>query len=70
MESKTSKPYFIEVYSAPNTLKNKYKFVISANTVKELKETIKDKLVNKKELENNTEFAIKDSDDFELASDD
>ena len=32
--SKPSKPYFIELYSAPNTLKNKYKFVLAASTVK------------------------------------
>jgi len=31
------KPYMIEVYSSDNNLLNKYKFVISAKTVSELK---------------------------------
>ena len=34
MDNKQAKPYFIEVYSAPNILKVKYKFVLAATTVK------------------------------------
>ena len=71
MEAKKAKPYFIELYNtSTNTLKNKFKFVLEANTVKELKELIKEKLIAKNELDKDTAFAIKDSDDFELASDD
>lgn len=49
MEAKQPKPYFIELYSN-GTVKNKFKFVLEANTVKELKALIKDKLVAKKEF--------------------
>jgi hypothetical protein len=70
MENKKSKPYFIEVYTAPGALKNKYKFVLEATTVQQLKALVKEKLIAKKELENDTPFALKDADDFELASDD
>ena len=71
MEASSPKPYFIEVYSAAdNTLKNKFKFVLNAHKVKELKTLIKEKLIAKQELEADTPFTIKDNDDFELASDD
>ena len=45
--STKAKPYFIELYSAPGQLKNKFKFVLSCNTVKELKTILKDKLISK-----------------------
>jgi hypothetical protein len=38
--SDKGKPYMIEVYSSDNTLLNKYKFVIAAKTINELKEKI------------------------------
>lgn len=47
------KPYFIELYSADKDLINKYKFVINASTVAELKDKIRDKLVNKQQIEQN-----------------
>lgn len=71
MEAKKAKPYYIELYNtSTNTLKNKFKFVLEVKTVKELKELIKEKLIAKNEFDKDTTFAIKDADDFELASDD
>ena len=59
-----SKPYFVFLYSPQNQLKNKFKLVLKANTVKELKAQIQEKLVNKGQLEKDTLFCIKDKDDF------
>jgi hypothetical protein len=65
MEAKKAKPYFIELYvDQEKEVKNKFKFVLAATTVKELKELIRDKLISKKELEPDIEFTIKDNDDF------
>lgn len=50
MELTPSKPYFIELFSAPNVPKNKFKFVLSAKTVLELKTLIKEKLIAKNEM--------------------
>jgi hypothetical protein len=70
MESKPTKPYFIELYSAPQQLTNKFKFVLSATTVKELKALIHEKLVGKQSIQPEEKLTLKDTDDFELASDD
>ena len=56
--------------TADNALKNKFKFVLKAHKVQELKEAIREKLIGKQELQADTQFALKDNDDFELASDD
>ena len=65
-----SKPYFIELWTGPQQLKNKFKFMLKAVTVKELKMQIQDKLIAKKELEKDSEFSLKDKDDYELDSGD
>lgn len=70
-DSKQPKPYFIELYNAADlSLKNKFKFVLSAEKVADLRDQLKLKLIAKKELEADSEIAVKDNDDFELASDD
>jgi hypothetical protein len=51
-------------------LKNKFKFVFAADTVKELRSLIREKLISKQELAADGEIVLKDNDDFELASDD
>ena len=45
-----SKPYFIFLYSEVNELKNKFKFLLKPTTVKELKQQIREKLVNKNQI--------------------
>lgn len=43
-----SRPFFIELYDAQtNSLLNKFKFVLQAKTVKEVRELIIEKLINK-----------------------
>ena len=71
-EPKTkSKPYFIEVYnSKDNSLLNKYKFVLSAQKVDDLKVKISEKLISKDQMNKDTKYSLKDADDYELASDD
>lgn len=44
--------------------------MLSADKVGDLREQLKLKLISKKELEADSEIAVKDNDDFELASDD
>lgn len=44
--------------------------MLKATTVKELKMQILDKLITKKELEKDTQFSLKDKDDYELDSGD
>ena len=71
MDSAKSKPYFIELYSSKdNSLLNKYKFVLAANKVNELKDLVQEKLITKNQLTKDSKLSIKDVDDFELASDD
>lgn len=70
MEKASSKPYFIHLYNSKQQEIGKFKFVLKAFTVKELKQSIQEKLVDKKEIEKKAEFSLKDSDDYELASDD
>ena len=71
MDSAKSKPYFIELYSSKdNSLLNKYKFVLSANKVNQLKDLVQEKLITKNQLTKDSKLSIKDVDDFELASDD
>jgi hypothetical protein len=70
MQSAKSQPYFIELYAEDKTLKNKFKFVLAANTVKELRDLVCEKLIAKKEIEADTKVSLKDNDDYELASDD
>ena len=65
-----TKPFFIEVFSDDLSLLNKYKFVLPLGKIKELKEQIRLKLISKKDIEPDTEFSLKDNDDFELGSDD
>lgn len=66
-----SRPYFIELYdSQTNSLLNKFKFVLQAQTVKEVKELIIEKLINKNEVQKDEEVKIKDNDEYELGSDD
>jgi len=64
MENKPTKPYFIELYSAPQQLTNKFKFVLAASTVKELKNLIHEKLVNKQSIQPEEKLTLKDTDDF------
>jgi len=67
----SNKTFFIEFYNqSDNSLLNKYKFTLNAVKVSELKSQIKDRLINKKDIEADSELIIKDIDDFELASDD
>lgn len=42
--SEKGKPYFIELYAQDQSLLNKYKFVIAAKTVAELKNKVAEKL--------------------------
>jgi hypothetical protein len=70
MQAPKSQPYFIELYSEDKTLKNKFKFVLAVNTVKELRQLVCDKLIAKKEIDADTKVSLKDNDDYELASDD
>lgn len=66
-----SRPYFIELYDAQtNALLNKFKFVLQAKTVKEVKDLIVEKLVGKNQIEKDDEIKIKDNDEYELGSDD
>jgi hypothetical protein len=44
--------------------------VLEAQKVGELRDQLKLRLIGKKELEADSEIAVKDNDDFELASDD
>jgi hypothetical protein len=44
--------------------------VLEAQKVAELRDQLKLRLIAKKELEADSEIAVKDNDDFELASDD
>lgn len=60
----------IEVYGQNNDLLNKYKFVILAKTVAELKEKITEKLESKNQIAKGDKLRIKDTSDFELGSDD
>lgn len=65
MDQKKSKPYFIELYDAKdNSLLNKYKLVLEANLVKELKSQIKEKLIAKNQVDIDSEIVIKDNDDY------
>ena len=68
--SDKGKPYLIEYLSAEGQLLNKFKFVINATTVADLRDKIADKLIGKNQLEKDQKIAIKDIDDFELGSDD
>ena len=46
-----ARPFFIELYdSQTNSLLNKFKFVLQAQTVKQVRELIVEKLINKNEL--------------------
>jgi len=66
-----SKPYFIELYdSSNNALIGKFKFVLQAKTVKEVKQLIVEKLINKSQVDKDDLIAIKDNDEYELGSDD
>lgn len=60
----------IELYSSDNTLLNKYKFVLAAKTVAELKQKVFEKLESKNQLAKDDKISIKDTSDFELGSDD
>lgn len=51
-------------------LLNKYKFVIVAKTIAELKQKIVEKLESKNQIEKTDVVRIKDTSDFELGSDD
>lgn len=65
MQSIPSQTYFIEVYNEEDkSFSNKFKFVLSANTVSELKLSIKQKLIAKKELEIDSEIILRDNDDY------
>jgi hypothetical protein len=68
--SDKGKPFMIEVYGQNNDLLNKYKFVILAKTVAELKEKITEKLESKNQIAKGDKLRIKDTSDFELGSDD
>jgi len=46
------------------SFRNKFKFVLNAQTVKELRTSIKEKLIAKKELENDSEIIMRDNDDY------
>lgn len=71
MQSIPSKPYFIEVYNEEDkSFRNKFKFVLSVQKVHELRSSIKEKLIGKKQLENDSEIIMRDNDDYQLASDD
>jgi hypothetical protein len=64
------KPYMIEAYAADGSLFNKYKFVLLAKTVAELKQKIAEKMESKNHLAKDDKLSIKDTSDFELGSDD
>jgi hypothetical protein len=62
--------YLVELTKQSDT--NKFKFAIedSIKSIKDLKEDIKQKLIHKKQLQNEDEISIQDTQDFELCSDD
>lgn len=64
------KPFLIEYLSPEGALINKFKFVLNAHTVAELRDKIQDKLQAKNQIQQGESIVIKDIDDFELGSDD
>ena len=64
MEPEKGKPYMIELLDTQNNYVGKYKFVIAAQKVNELKQKIEEKLVNKKLLNVGDQTILKDDEDF------
>lgn len=60
-----SRPYFIELYdSQTKSLLNKFKFVLQANTVKDVKHLVIEKLISKNQASKDDHIALKDNDDY------
>jgi hypothetical protein len=60
-----SKPYFIELYNeSDGSLVGKFKFVLQGKTVKEIKELIVEKLINKNQVQKDDKISIKDNDEY------
>lgn len=68
--SEKGKPFLIEYLSPDGALINKFKFVLKAATVAELRDKIVEKLISKDQIEKDTKIVLKDIEDFELGSDD